>query len=66
MADLSASVDVLVGHVTTCAKAIAALGANIEVEAAVKANIAAEVAAIVIVSLHSICTKMFLLLTHPL
>ncbi|KAB5592755.1 transmembrane protein [Ceratobasidium theobromae] len=48
VADLSASVDVLVGHVTTCAKAIAALGANIEVEAAVKANIAAEVAAIVI------------------
>lgn len=50
VADLAAKVDVLVADVTACAKAVAAIGANIEIDVSVKADLAVKVAAIVTVS----------------
>ncbi|CAE7204680.1 unnamed protein product [Rhizoctonia solani] len=45
--DLAAKIDVLVADVTACAKAIVAIGVNIDIDAAVKADIAVKVAAII-------------------
>lgn len=50
IADLAAEIDVLVADVTACAKAVAAIGANIDIDASVKADLAVKVAAIVTVS----------------
>ncbi|KAB5592799.1 transmembrane protein [Ceratobasidium theobromae] len=47
IADLAAEIDVLVADVTACAKAVAAIGANIDIDASVKADLAVKVAAIV-------------------
>ncbi|CAE6532752.1 unnamed protein product [Rhizoctonia solani] len=48
-ADLAVKVEALVVDVTACAKAVAAIGANIEIDAAVKADIAVKVSAIITV-----------------
>ncbi|CAE6452880.1 unnamed protein product [Rhizoctonia solani] len=49
VADLAAKVEVLVADVTACAKAIVAVGVNIDIDASVKADIAVKVAAIITV-----------------
>ncbi|KAJ1306356.1 hypothetical protein OPQ81_007362 [Rhizoctonia solani] len=46
-ADLAAKVNVLVADITACAKAVVAIGANIDIDASVKADIAVKVAAII-------------------
>jgi hypothetical protein len=61
--DLAAKVEVLVADVTACAKAILAIGANIEIDAAVKADIAVKVAAIIAVSLAPSIPSIFFSLT---
>ena len=48
--EVTAHVQVLVADVTACAHAIAAVGVKIDIEAAVKADIAVKVAAIISVS----------------
>ncbi|KAH7326928.1 hypothetical protein B0J17DRAFT_632860 [Rhizoctonia solani] len=53
VADLAAKVDVLVTDITACAKAIVALGANIEIDASVKADIAVKVAAMITVIVNA-------------
>lgn len=40
VADLAAKVDILVADVTACAKAVAAVGTNIDIDASVKAGLA--------------------------
>ncbi|KDN33652.1 hypothetical protein RSAG8_13253, partial [Rhizoctonia solani AG-8 WAC10335] len=47
--DLAAKVDVLVADVTACAKAVVAIGVNVDIDASVKADIAVKVAAIITV-----------------
>ncbi|CAE6352044.1 unnamed protein product [Rhizoctonia solani] len=46
-ADVSAQIDILIGKINTCAAAILALGANIDVDASVQADIAAKVGAVI-------------------
>ncbi|KAH7326935.1 hypothetical protein B0J17DRAFT_222944 [Rhizoctonia solani] len=51
--DLAAKVDVLVTDITACAKAVVAIGANIEIDASVKADIAVKVAAMITVIVNA-------------
>ncbi|KAB5588626.1 Transmembrane protein [Ceratobasidium theobromae] len=50
--DLAVHVDALVVKVNTCAQAVAAIGANIDIDASVKADLAVRIAAIITAIVH--------------
>ncbi|CAE6542263.1 unnamed protein product [Rhizoctonia solani] len=55
--ELAAKIQLLVADVTACAKAIVAVGANIQIDASVKADIALQVAAI-ITAIVNLCVSL--------